>query len=118
MDNKIFQLGFIDDVDNLLFKEIFKDGEKLKNIHIEVYPNNPIESHSPFRLLLRAIEKNATVSNDGNRFILKMNDRFETYIANILLSDITKCYVRTADKQSPTFVINVQNIWYKIDILN
>ena len=118
MDKKIFQLGFIDDESKLLFKETFKDGEKLKNIHIEVYPNNPIESNSPFKLFVRTNEKNVAVSNDGNRLILKMNDRFGTYITNILLSDITKCFAQVANNRCSTFVLSVQNVWYRMDILN
>lgn len=118
MNECIFKLGFIDDENNLLFKEIFKNGEKIKDIHIEVYPENPIESHSPFRLLVRTIEKNVLVSNDGERFILKMNDKLGTYITNILLSDITKCFVQVVDEHCSNLVINVQNIWYRIIVMN
>ena len=116
--DKIFQLGFTDDKDNLLFKETFKDGEKLKNIHIDVYPNNPIESYSPFTLFVRATEKDVSVSNDGNRLILKTNDRFGTHIMNVLLSDITKCFAQVANEHCFTFVVNIQNIWYNMAILN
>lgn len=120
MDERIFKFGFTNDENNLRLEETFKDGEKLKEMHIEIYPNNPIESHTPFKLLIRTMEKNVVVSNDSNRLILKKSDRFKTHITNILLSDITECLVRARaeDERYSTFVINVQNIWYKIEVLN
>ena len=118
MDNNAFKLGFIDDRNNLQFNETFKSGNKLKDIHIEIYPNNPIESHSPFTLFIRTIEKNVLVLNDGNRLILESNNKFKTYTLNILLSDITKCFVEANTRGYSSFVINVKNIWYRITVVN
>lgn len=118
MDKYIFEFGFINDTNNLQLKETFKDGKKLKEMHIEIYPNNPIESHTPFKLFVRTIEKNVKVSNNGDRLILKMNDRFETHIVNVLLSDITECFTETVNEHCSTFIMNIQNIWYKITVLD
>ena len=118
MNERIFKLGFTSDDKNLQLEETFKDGEKLKEIHIELYPNNPIESQTPFKLFIRTMGKNVKVSNDGNRLILKSSDRFETHIMNILLSDITECLVEEVEGRYRTFVVKVQEIWYKITVLN
>jgi predicted P-loop ATPase/GTPase len=117
MSERIFKFGFVTDEKNLRLEETFKDGVRLKEMHIELYPNNPMESHNPFKLFIRAIEKNVVVSNDGNRLMLKKSDRFETHITNILLSDITECLVKTDNEHYSTFVVKVQDIWYKIEIL-
>jgi hypothetical protein len=114
------RLGFTSDKDNMRLKEVFKDAKVLKEMHMEIYPNNPIESHNPFQLFVRTIEKNVKVSNDGVRLILKKNDRFETHIANILLSDITQCLTEgVSDKHYSAFIVNIRNnIWYRLTILN
>ena len=114
MNKHIFKF----DQDNLRLKETFKDGKKLKEIHIEIYPNNPIESHTPFKLFIRATEKNVVVSNDGNRLIFKKSNRLGTHIVNVPLSDIVQCMVNTSDERYVTFVLNIQNIWYKVTIPN
>ena len=106
------------DKENLRLNETFKDGRKLKEIHIEIYPNNPIESHSPFKLFIRTTEKNVIVSNDGNRLIFKKNNRLGTHIVNVPLSDITKCLEDASDERYISFVLSIQNIWYRITALN
>lgn len=118
MSERIFKFGFVNDEKNLRLEETFKDSVRLKEMHIELYPNNPMESHNPFKLFIRVVEKNVIVSNDGNRLIFKKSDKFGTYITNILLSDVTECLVRTNEEHCSTFVIKVQNIWYKIEVLN
>ena len=118
MDKYIFEFGFINDEDNLRLKETFKDNKKLKEMHIEIYPNNPMESRNTFSLFIRTVEKNVKVLNDGNRLVLKMNDRFETCVANILWSDITKCLAEISNGSYSSFIVNVQNIWYRISVLN
>ena len=120
MDNKAFKVGFIDDINNSHFNETFKNGSKLKDVHIEIYPNNPIESNSPFELLLRAVEKKALVLNDGNRLVLKLGNKFETCVLNILLSNITKCFVEVneSDVKYSSYILKVQNIWYRITVLD
>ena len=97
-------------------KKTFKNDKKIKEIHIDTYPNNPLEASIPFKLLLRTIEENVTVLNDGNRLALQMNDRFGTYIMNILLSDINECLVETVDEHYFEFILNIQNIYYRITV--
>lgn len=113
----IMKLGFIKDESGLQLKEVLKDNAKLKEVHIDIYPTNPLASLTSFMLLLRTFENNVTVSNDGNRIILKKNDIYETYFMNILFSKITECFVRISETCSE-LILNVQNIYYKITVLN
>lgn len=112
------KFGFVKDINNSKLKEVFKDSTRLKKIHIDIYPEHPlVTSSSPFTLLLRTIEKNATVSNDDSRLILKRNDEFETYFLNVLFSDIESCLVKTFE-DCFEFILNIQNIHYRIIVLN
>lgn len=89
---------------------------KLKEVHIEVYPENPFDYSTCFMLMLRASEKNATAFLGFNRIVLKKND---TYIINILASKINDCYYKGCPNYSyGEFILNIQNIWYKITIFN
>lgn len=119
-EETLMKFGFIKDESNLLkLKEVFKDNVKLKEVHIDTYTENPlIASSAPFMLLLRTIEKKTIVSNDENRLILrKVVDKFETYFMNILFSEITECYYKDTDVYFE-FIINIQNIYYRITIFN
>ena len=114
----LMSFGLIKDEDNLKLKEIFKDNSKLKEVHIDIYPENPlVVSKEPFMLLLRAIEMNATVSNDGSRIALKRNDGFKTYFINVLFSKIKECYYKSSNGLFE-FILNIQNIYYRITVLN
>lgn len=119
IEKTLMKFGLINDENNLQLKEIFKNNLVLKEIHIDIYPENPlITSYAPFMLLLRAIEKRVTVSNDGDRLIIKNNvDKFETYFMNILFSEIKECYYKIMDGCSE-FILNIQNIYYRITVLN
>ena len=111
------KFGFINDENRLRLKEFFKDNSKFREIHIDMYPNNPLESQNAFMLLLRTSEKNAITSNDGDRLILKKNDKFETHFMNVLFSKMTECFCKVSDGCSE-FILNIQNVYYKITILN
>lgn len=113
----LMKFGLAKDNNNSKLKEIFKDNSKLKEIHIDIYPDNPLKSSTSFMLLLRASEKNIIISNDGNRLILKNNDRYETHIMNVLFSKITECFFKVSDSCFE-FILNVQNIFYRITVLN
>lgn len=117
MDNN-FKFGFIKDEYNLTFKEVFKDNAKLKKIHIDIYSKNPLKPPASFTLLLRTIEENVLVVNDGNRLVLKMDDKFKTYIMNIKLTDIMECFVEIVDNYCFEFILNIQNIYYRIIVFN
>ena len=106
------KFGLIKDENNFQLKEVFTNNSRLKEIHIDIYPENQIVYYSSFMLLSRIIEKNAMISNDGDRLILMRNDGFDTYFMNVLFSEI-KGYYKDAYVFSE-FILNIQNIWYKI----
>lgn len=113
------KLGFVKDEKNTKLNEIFKDNTKLKEIHIDVYPINPLVSSSTtFMLLLRTIEKKILVKNSGNRLVLKkVVDRYDTYFMNVVLSEIKECYCKLTDSYSE-FILNIQNTYYRITVFN
>lgn len=102
----------------LQLKEVLKSFTNLQEVYIDIYPENPlVNSLAPFMLLLRTTDKNVLVENNKERLILKRNDKYNTYIMNILYSEINECYVKSVGR-SIELVINVQNIYYKIFISN
>lgn len=115
----LIKFGFTEDKDNSNLKKVFRNNIRLKEIHIDTYPENPLVSSSkPFMLLLRAIEKKMMVSNDGDRLILKKNvDKFEVHFMSIPFSEITECYCKELNGCSE-FVLNIQNTYYRITIFN
>ena len=119
-ENTLIKFGLIKDENNLKLKEVFKDRAKLKEIHIDTYPENPlINSSAPFILLLRLIEKKMMISNDGERLILrKIVDNFDTHFMSVLFSGIAECYYKTISDDCFEFVLNIQNIYYRITIFN
>ena len=85
-NNTLMNFGFIKDENNLKLKELLKKNVKLKELHVDVYPDNPLEAtQSPFMLLLRIIEKNVMIESNDDRVILKKHDRYETCLSNILI---------------------------------
>lgn len=117
MNNTLMKYGFVKQEYESQPKDFLKNSVKLKEVHIEAYPENPFISSSPFMLLLRANEKNVVVSIDDNRLIVKKNDHQNTYLMNILLSKISECFLKTSDDYSE-HILNVQNIYYKITVFN
>lgn len=118
IEKTLIKFGMTKDEDNSQLKEVFKNDLKLKEIHIDIYPEHPLFSSSaPFMLLLRTIEKNAIVLNDEDRIILKRSDKYSTYFMNLLFSEITECYYKYLDNFHE-FILNVRNIYYRIIILN
>lgn len=116
-DKTLKRIGFAKDENNSKLKEVFKNNLRLKEIHIDIYPSNPMLSSGEFMLLLRTSENNAVISNDGSRLILKKSDKNETHFMNILFSNILECFSSMTERCCE-FVINIQNIYYKITILN
>ena len=119
IENTLIKFGLTKDEENSMLKEVLKDKIRLREIHIDTYPENPlINSSAPFMLLLRAIEKNMIVSNDGSRLILKRNiDKFETYFMNVPFSEITECCYKTYNGCFE-FILKIQNTYYRIIIFN
>ena len=117
-EKTLIKFGLSEDENNSRLKEVFKNDLKLKEIHIDIYPENPlITSSQPFMLLSRTIEKNVVVSNDGDRLILKKNDTYKTHFMNVMFSKITECYYKMFDGCFE-FIINIQNIYYRIIVFN
>lgn len=116
-ENTLMKFGFIKEENDLHLKEMIKSKNKLKEVHIDMYPENPLTSSGSFLLLLRASEKNASILIDGERLIFKRNDKYETHFMNVLMSKITECFSKIGDEYSE-FILNIQNIYYKITILN
>ena len=118
-EQTLIKFGLTKDCNNSKLKKVFKDKTKLREIHIDIYSENPIvTSSTPFTLLLRTIEKKVVVSNDNNRLILKKNvDKFETHFMNVLFSDMAECYYKICDGYFE-FILNIQNIYYRIIIFN
>lgn len=118
----LIKLGFIKEKDYSRLKQMIETKDKLKAIHIkethiDTYSENPFDSSIPFSLLLRASEKNATISIDNNRLIFKRNDKCKTHFMNVLISKITECYSKIEENYSE-FILKVQNIYYKITVIN
>ena len=118
-EKTLMKLGFTNDEQNMKLNEVFKDNVKLKEIHIDIYPTNPlVSSPIPYMLLLRTVEKKMLVKNNGNRLVLKKNiDGYDTYFMNVLLSEIKECYYKDIDGFSE-FILNIQNIYYKRTVFN
>ena len=117
-ENTLMKFGLTKDVNNLKLKEILQDNVKLKEVHIDIYPENPFTTSSlSFELLLRAIEKEVTIENDGDRLVLKRNDSFKTYFMNVLFSSIVDCYYKISDYYFEA-ILNIQNIYYRIIVFN
>lgn len=118
-ENILTKLGFTRDENKTKLNEIFRDNAKLKEIHIDVYPTNPLVSSStPFMLLLRTIEKKMLVKNSGSRLVLKkVVSGYDTYFMNIMLSEIKECYCKSIDGYFE-FILNIQNIYYRITVFN
>lgn len=116
-ENTLMKFGFVREENNVRLKELIKSKNKLKEVYIDIYPENPFVSSNSFMLLLRTSENNATVSIDNGRLIFKKNDAYETHFMNILISKITDCFYKVCD-DSYEFILSIQNIWYRITILN
>lgn len=113
----LMKFGFIMDENNSQLKKIFQNNLKLKEVHIDVYPDNPMVSSANFALLLRTNDDNVDILNDGDRLVLKSRDKYKTHIMNISISSITECYIKSVETYRE-LILKVQNIYYKITILN
>lgn len=114
-ENVLTKFGFVKEENDIRLKEMIRTSNKLKEIHIDVYPENPLISSNPFLLLLRTTENNAIIAIDGDRLILKRNDKHETHFMNVLIPKITECFSKICVNYSE-FILNVQNVYYKITV--
>jgi hypothetical protein len=116
-ENVLMKFGFVKEKNDLRLKEMIRTNCKLKEIHIDVYPENPFLSTSSFSLLLRTSEANATITVDGDRLIMKRDDKYETHFMNVLIPKITECFSKICENYSE-HILNIQNVYYKITVLN
>ena len=118
-EQTLTKLGFMNDDNLLQLNKVFQNDIKLKEIHIDIYSTNPLASSSnPFMLLLRTNEKKVLVRNSGTRLVLRRDARYcDTYFMNVLFSEITECYCKNANGYFE-FILNIQNIYYRITVFN
>jgi hypothetical protein len=111
------KIGFIKDDNISILKKVLKDGTKFKYMYIDIYSENPLNHPSYFMLLLRTHECNISVLNDGHRIIFSKNNKSKTHIVNILLSKINECFFKHSENYFE-FIINIQNVYYKLIVFN
>ena len=116
-EDTLMKFGFVREENDLRLKAMTENKSKLKEVHIDIYSENPLIASAPFMLLLRTVEKNATISIDEDRLVLRKNDGYETHLMNVLTSKITECFSKIC-KDYSEFILNIQNIYYRITILN
>lgn len=116
-NNTLTKFGFVKDENCLQLNEVFQNDSYLKEVYIDIYPDNPMICSKDFELLVRTHNTSVVVSNDCTRLVLKKCDKYDTHIMNILLSSISDCYIKSAETYKE-IILNVQNIYYKITILN
>ena len=111
--------GFIKDEVNLYLDKIALNNNiiRLNEVHIDIYPENPLTNLSCYMLMLRTCEKNASIIIDDDRIILKRNDVYGTHFLNVLASKITECFSKMYDG-GIEFILNIQNVYYRINIIN
>lgn len=116
-ENTFMKFGFVKEENGSRLIEMIKNKTKLKEVHIDTYPDNPFVSADSFSLLLRTTEKNATILIDNDRLVLRRDDVCKTYFMNVLISKITECFSKISETYSE-FILNIQNIYYRITIVN
>ena len=116
IEDIFMKYGFVKEENDSHLKDMIKSKDKIKEVYIDIYPENPFIA-SDFSLLLRTHEKNAKILIDDNRLIFKRNDRSETYFVNVLISKITECFSKIGEDYSE-FILKIQNAYYKVTILN
>lgn len=109
--------GFVNEKDYSKLIEIISNANRLVEVHIDTYPDNPLLSSDSHMLLLRTVEKGARILVENDRLIFKRNDIYGTHFVNVLISKIKECFSKiTGDCDE--YILNIQNVYYKITILN
>lgn len=111
------KISFVKDENNLQLKKMLENNVNLKELHVDIYPDNPLSPSATFMLLFRTSEKNATVSIENDRIIFMRNDKYKSYFMNLLFSEISECYYKDLESYFE-FVLNIRNIYYRITIFN
>jgi hypothetical protein len=116
-ENILTKYGFVNEKDYSKLIEIIRNTTRLIEVHIDTYPNNPLVCSDSHMLLLRTSEKRARILVEDDRLIFKRDDAYGTHFVNVLISKIKECFTKmTGDCDE--YILNVQNIYYRITIIN
>ena len=116
-ENILTKYGFVNEKDYSKLIEIIRNADRLVEVHIDTYPENPLLSSDSYMLLLRTVEKKARILVEDDRLIFKRDDIYETHFVNVLISKIKECFSKmTGDCDE--YILNIQNIWYRITVFN
>lgn len=116
-ENILMKYGFVNEKDYSKLIEIISNTNRLVEVHIDTYPNNPLLSSDSHMLLLRTVEKGARILVENDRLIFKRNDIYGTHFVNVLISKIKECFSKmTGDCDE--YILNIQNVYYKITVFN
>ena len=117
-ENILMKYGFVTEKDYSKLVEVIKNTTRLKKVHIDTYSENPLLPSSSQMLLLRAVEKNIKILVEDDRLIFKRNDIYGTHFVNVLISKIKECFSKRVSEDYDEYILNIQNIYYKITIFN
>ena len=116
-ENILTKYGFVNEKDYSKLIEIIRNADRLVEVHIDTYPENPLLSSDSYMLLLRTVEKRARILVEDNRLIFKRDDIYETHFVNVLISTIKECFSKmTGDCDE--YILNIQNTYYRITVFN
>ena len=115
-NNALIKCGFVKDENNSQLLEVFQDGTKFKELYIDIYSANPFEKLVRPMLMLRHCEENAIVSKEKESIVIKKNDKYSTYVAELLLESVNESYFKKNFKHSFEFILNCQNVFYRFTI--
>ena len=73
-ENILMKYGFVNEKDYSKLIEIIKNTTRLREVHIDTYPENPLLSSDSHMLLLRTVEKKARILVEDDRLIFKKDD--------------------------------------------
>lgn len=116
-ENILTKYGFVNEKDYSKLIEIIRNANRLIEVHIDTYSENPLLSPDSHMLLLRTIEKRARILVEDDRLIFKKDDIYGTHFVNVLISKIKECFTKiTGDCDE--YILNIQNIYYRIIVFN
>ena len=116
-EDTLMKYGFVAEKDYSKLIEIIRNTNRLIEVHIDTYPENPLLSSDSHMLLLRTFEKRAKILVEDDRLIFKRDDIYGTYFVNVLISKIKECYSKMTGV-CDEYILNIQDVYYKITILN
>lgn len=117
MEDALMKYGFVNEKDYSKLIEIIRNTTRLREVHIDTYPENPLLYPDSHMLLLRTVEKRARILVEDDRLIFKREDIYGTHFVNVLISKIKECFSKiTGDCDE--YILNIQNIYYRITVFN